>query len=102
MEMAMRRAEALAAAAGSPIKFRVDPRMLPPVKAARRLYLSLDEFRNALPALLLHGFPKPCPVTGYFDLVAIDAYLDRRAGLAGGEPVEDRAAVMRERIARLG
>lgn len=84
------------------IRFPVQPRLLPPGKAARRLHLTLDEFREALPALLLHGFPAPCPVTGHFDLVAIDAYLDRRAGLAGAAPIADRAATMRERIARLG
>jgi hypothetical protein len=84
------------------IRFPVEPRLLPPAKAARRLHLTLDEFKEKLPQLLLHGFPSPCPVTGHFDLVAIDAFFDRRAGFAGAAPVEDRAAKMRERIARLG
>lgn len=84
------------------IRFPVQPRLLPAAKAARRLHLTLDEFREKLPALLLHGFPAPCPVTGHFDFVAIDAYLDRRAGLAGASPVDDRTAKIRERIARLG
>ncbi|PSM20218.1 hypothetical protein [Nitratireductor sp. StC3] len=84
------------------IRFPVQPRLLPPTKAARRLHLTLDEFRDKLPALLMHGFPHPCPVTGHFDLVAIDAFLDRRAGFAGGVRPEDHEAIMRERIARLG
>lgn len=84
------------------IRYPVQPRLLPPVKAARRLYLTLDEFRQKLPQLLLHGFPSPCPVTGHFDLVAIDAFLDRRAGIGNGASAEDSAATMRERIARLG
>lgn len=84
------------------IRFAVQPRLAPPKIAARRLALDLDSFRKMLPELLKRGFPAPCPVTGHFDLVAIDAYLDRRAGLAEGMTAMDRATIMRERIAALG
>ena len=84
------------------IRFPVQPRMLPPSKVARWLFLSVDEFREALPALLKEGFPKACPVTGHYDMRALEAWQDKRSGLAGALPVEDRASVMRERIAKLG
>ncbi|TIW20686.1 MAG: hypothetical protein E5V65_07710 [Mesorhizobium sp.] len=84
------------------IRFRVDPRLVSPEKAARWLFLTMDDFNKALPALQKEGFPKPCPVTGHYDMRALEAWQDKRSGLAGGLPVEDRAAVMRERIASLG
>jgi hypothetical protein len=76
--------------------------MLPPTKVARWLFLSIDGFNEALPALLKEGFPKACPVTGHYDMRALEAWQDKRSGLVGGLPVEDRTAVMRERIANLG
>jgi hypothetical protein len=84
------------------IRFPVQPRMLPPSKVARWLFLSLDAFNEVQPALLKEGFPKPCPVTGNYDMRALEAWQDKRSGLAGGLPVEDRTSVMRERIANLG
>jgi hypothetical protein len=64
------------------IRFKVQPRLAPAAVAARRLGLSVDDFRAKVGELRLIGFPAPCSVTGNFDLVAIDAWLDRRAGLA--------------------
>ncbi|WP_353640940.1 hypothetical protein [Mesorhizobium sp. WSM2239] len=84
------------------IRYRVDPRLVPAAKAARRLGLPLDEFHEKLEKLMQLGLPAPCPVTGHFDLVAIDMWLDRRAGLATASTPADRASLMRERIARLG
>ena len=63
------------------IRFAVEPRCVPQVKAARRLHLTGAEFSAVLEALLNEGFPAPCPITGHFDLKAIDAWLDKRAGL---------------------
>ena len=50
---------------------------IPPVTAARRMGLSLDAFREALPELVSRGFPQADETTGNFDLDAIDAW--RRA-----------------------
>src|SRR5262245_15779662 len=47
---------------------------IPPVTAARRLGLSLDAFRDALPALVARGFPQADETTGNFDLDAIDVW----------------------------
>ena len=66
---------------GAAIRFAVEPRYVPQVKAARRLHLTGSEFSAALEALLDEGFPAPCPITGHFDLKAIDAWMDKRAGL---------------------
>lgn len=35
-----------------------------------------------LPELLARGFPRPDPTTGMYDLVAIDAWMDARSGVA--------------------
>ena len=50
---------------------------IPPVTAARRMGLSLDALREALPELVSRGFPQADETTGNFDLDAIDAW--RRA-----------------------
>src|SRR5215813_3247608 len=47
---------------------------VPPVTAARRMGLSLDAFREALPELVSRGFPLADEATGNFDLDAIDAW----------------------------
>jgi hypothetical protein len=47
---------------------------VPPITAARRMGLSLDAFREALPKLVSRGFPQADETTGNFDLDAIDAW----------------------------
>lgn len=47
---------------------------VPPVTAARRVGLSLDAFREALPKLVARGFPPADATTGNFDIDAIDAW----------------------------
>lgn len=64
------------------IRFAVEPRMVPVVKAARRLHLTAIEFGAKRAALEAIGFPVACPVTGHYDLKAIDAWMDARSGLA--------------------
>jgi hypothetical protein len=54
------------------MRFRVEPRDVPPPIAARRLGKSQAEFEAVLPNLIERGFPKPDPDTGNFDLDAID------------------------------
>jgi hypothetical protein len=94
----------------SAIRYRVAPRDVPPVKAARRLHLTLAEFRGMLPALAARGFPAPDPTTGMYDLAAIDAWMDRRhattqggaqdASLTGPSPLRNAQEVFRDRARR--
>lgn len=56
------------------IRFQVDPRDVPPDKAARRLGLTLERFLALLPRLLSRGFPPSDPDTGNYDLDAIDRW----------------------------
>jgi hypothetical protein len=60
------------------IRYRVDPRDVPPEKAARRLHLTLARFNELLPNLIKRGFPKPDPDTAMFDLDAIDLWRKSR------------------------
>jgi hypothetical protein len=50
----------------------------PPIAAARRLWMTLEEFKSKLPELQTRGFPPPDPTTGNFDLDAIDAWRKAR------------------------
>lgn len=91
------------APASTSIRFPVQPRLVPPVKAARFLHLTLAEFNGAIPALRKAGFPAPCPVTGHYDLLAIGAWQDRRSGLSSGPATPaDADTLIRERLANLG
>lgn len=56
------------------MRFRVEPRDIPPPLAARRLGKSHTDFEAILPNLIARGFPTPDPDTGNFDLDAIDAW----------------------------
>ncbi|QPC93828.1 hypothetical protein [Mesorhizobium sp. INR15] len=56
------------------IRFHVDPRDVPPEKAARRLGLTQEQFGDLIPRLLSRGFPASDPDTGNYDLDAIDAW----------------------------
>jgi hypothetical protein len=70
------------------IRFPVDPRDIPPEKAARRLHLTPAEFEAKLPELLARSFPPPDPTTGHFDLRAIDMWMDARSGLGNSLTAE--------------
>ncbi|RVD05762.1 MAG: hypothetical protein EOS73_16205 [Mesorhizobium sp.] len=87
----------------SSVRFPVQPRLVPAIKAARYLHLTLPEFMELLPALQHQGFPRACPITGNYDLVAIDAWQDKRSGLAGsGSGAQSSAEIARARLATLG
>ena len=90
---------------GQALRFRVDPGDVPPEKAARRLHLTLAEFREKLPRLLERGFPAPDPTTGMFDLEAIDAWrrsrFPRLFSLTAPSGARDACDVVAERVARL-
>jgi len=87
----------------SQVRFVVEPRLVPPVKAARRLHLTLAEFNMKREALYRGGFPRACTVTGHYDLVAIDAWLDQRSRLGGGssDPKAEQEYML-ARIAEIG
>ena len=70
--------------AAARIRFAVEPRDVPPEKAARRLHLPLSQFDLLRDSLFARGFPRPDETTGMYDLLAIDAWMDRRSGLAPG------------------
>lgn len=80
-------------------RFKVDPRDVPPAGAARRLGLTEAAFRKHLPALQRRGFPAPDLTTGFYDLVAIERWMDERHGLAPG--AQDASKVAPARIAKL-
>lgn len=73
----------------NPIRHIVEPRDVPAAKAARRMHLTVKEFAACLSGLLKRGFPGADETTGHYDLRAIDAWMDRRSGLASGAPVAD-------------
>ena len=86
------------------MRFRVQPRCVPAYVAARRLGLTEAHFRAVEAQLHGKGLPDPDPITGHYDLVAIDAWLDRRAGLTNAKPLApiDAADGFEERLARIG
>jgi hypothetical protein len=90
---------------GGNIRHRVDPRDVPPEKAARRLHLTLSQFDLVREDLFARGFPRPDATTGMYDLVAVDRWMDRRSGLADGLTAEASARnaleVFGDRIRRL-
>jgi hypothetical protein len=91
------------------LRFKLPPGGdVPPLTAARRLGLSLDAFREALPSLLARGFPPPDPTTGNFDLDAVEKWRRKRHpdlyedGLTSPSPAARNAKdVVAERVARL-
>lgn len=83
------------------IRFPVEPRDVPPEKAARRLHLSLPEFEIARARLERRGFPAPDPDTGMYDLKAIDAWMDARHHLTAPREARDARGVALDRISRL-
>ena len=80
------------------IRYRVEPRDIPAIKAARRMHLSLEEFRAKLPELLSRGFPPADPTTGMFFLPAIDEWMEARTGLTTATAQRDDSAVINERL----
>lgn len=77
------------------IRFPVQPRMVPPEKIARRLGVTLAEFRLKQAELEQEGFPPADRLLGTYCLEAVDRWIDRRAGLIPqGGPVSDPAIVV--------
>jgi hypothetical protein len=87
------------------MRFRIEPRDVPPEVAARRLGKTFLEFSAALPDLIARGFPPPDPTTANFDLAAIDRWCDARHPhlFGSGRAIEARDAkdVVQDRLAKL-
>ena len=79
------------------IRYRVEPRDIPAIKAARRMHLSLEEFRAKLPELLSRGFPSADPTTGMYFLPAIDKWMEARTSLTAATAERDDS-VINERV----
>jgi hypothetical protein len=85
------------------IRFRVEPRDVPPELAARRLGLTLAQFEALLPRLLSRGFPASDPDTGHYDLDAIDRWRERRHRPLPGMPSKTQDIdVVRRRLEAMG
>jgi hypothetical protein len=90
------------------MRFRLPPGGdCPPAAAARRIWLSLEEFKAQLPELLARGFPRADPTTGNYDIDAIDAWRRSRYPHLFADRLTQRpsarnaADVVAERVARL-
>jgi hypothetical protein len=84
-----------------PIRYRIEPRGVPPIKAARRLGLTGAAFRDVLPRLLARGFPTVDPDTGMFDLKKIDLWMDGPDLSTGSARTRDARDVVNERLSRI-
>jgi len=86
-------------------RFRIEPRDIPPEHAARRLGMTTEAFRSALPNLIARGFPNADPDTGNFDLPAIDRWCDARHphlfGAGSGMGARNAADVVEGRLAAM-
>jgi hypothetical protein len=71
---------------------------VPASKAARRLHLTLEEFRAKLPSLLARGFPPPDPTTGHYYLRAIDRWMEMRFDLTAAASEGDASRLIDERL----
>jgi hypothetical protein len=87
--------------AAAKIRFKVEPHDIPAAKAARRLHLSLDEFRTKLPELVGRGFPPADPTTGMFYLPAIDQWMAGRFEQSPCDNSKNDQDIISSRIARL-
>jgi hypothetical protein len=87
------------------IRYRIDPRDLPPEKVARRLHLTKERFEELLPNLRARGFPAADPTTGNFDGKAIEAWMDQRSGLSldltSAKPARNAEEVFGDRARRI-
>ena len=78
------------------IRFPIDPRLVPPIKVARRLGVTLATFVERLPDLQEAGFPRPDPLLGNYCLEAVDKWIDQRARLIReDDPVSAQTAMLR-------
>ena len=86
------------------IRHKVEPRDGTIAQAARKLHLTVEQFRLKLPELFSRKFPAPDPTTGMWDLKAIDRWQDARnpqvfAGVDGSP--KDARTVVEDRLDQL-
>lgn len=81
------------------IRYQITPRLVSHLKAARRLGMTQGAFQVKLRELIGAGFPRPCPITGNFDLKAIDQWIDLRTGVTSRQGAD---VVIRQRLNDLG
>lgn len=80
---------------------------VPPLAAARRMGMSLEAFRDALPGLVVRGFPAADATTGNFDLDAIETWRRQRyphlfpAPLTLAPAAHDAEGAVWKRLARI-
>jgi hypothetical protein len=85
------------------MRFHVSPRCAPAAIVARRLGLTEARFAEKEPLLRQAGLPAPDAITGNYDLFAVEAWLDRKAGLAKHlRLATDAADGFAERLASIG
>ena len=87
------------------MRFRVEPKDVSEEAAARRLGLSLEQFREKLQALLQRGFPAADQTTGNYCLEAVDEWRMRRFPQLFPRPVNEgpnnNRETARARIAKM-
>lgn len=84
------------------VRIRVDPRLVAPEKAARRLGMTLAAFADIREELERRGFPKPIPVVGNYPLELVDRWIDEKAGLLSDDSPAGAEAAMLRSIANMG
>jgi len=88
------------------MRFHIKPRCVPASAAARRLGLTERDFKDRLYDFEKAGFPRPDPVSGNYDIEAIDRYIEARNPTFFGKADDGGAiteqSVMLQRIAEMG
>lgn len=89
-------------------RYHIDPRAVPVSAVARRLGVSEAEFKAKVPLLIAkHGFPRPLPALGTFDLIALDRWFEKQNAPLFGDSavgvtaVDARFIDLDARLARL-
>lgn len=81
------------------IRFKIDPRLVSPEKAARRLGLTSFAFEKIRPKLETAGFPTPIQIIVNYNLDAIDAWICAQAERPGQLKSDRGRAQMRQTLA---
>jgi hypothetical protein len=85
----------------SQVRIKLEPRLVPPEKIARRLGVTPSAFRELVADLESVGFPKPLPVVGNYSIEAVDRWIDERAGIIDDESPQGAEAAMLRAIANM-
>ena len=81
----------------------ISPRIASRKDVAALLSMSKETFRNKLPELTKSGFPDYDNLLGGFDLKAVNQWMDIRAGIEMGKPIDSAdAEIIKWRRKRAG